>query len=181
MKKILEKIKSDPRYIRGVLHGLPRPGHSEGSVVNHLIDLDANLEKLKPLISEEEYWKLAVLIHVHDTFKCEAKPDSPIKDPQSHASLARLFLSEFTNDIDLLQMVQYHDEGLALYMQSMTPLGPKGSYNQRRMRDNILTIKDLELFLMFTIIDGYTPSKEHVKIRWFVDEVNCHIKTPRVY
>lgn len=181
MKEILNNIKADPRYAKGIAYGVPRPGHSEGAVLNHLLDLDANLERMKPLLSDEEYWKLAVLIHTHDTFKGSAKPDSPIKDPQSHASLARMFLSEFTNDLDLLQMVQYHDEGLALYMQSMTSLGPKAPYNQRRMRDNILTIKDLTLFLFFTIIDGYTPSKDHAKIRWFVDQVNLHVKTPRVY
>ena len=180
-KEMLAKIKSDPRYARGIAHGVPRPGHAEGTVEKHLYDLAGNLLNLLPMISEEEFWKLAILIHVHDTFKVDARPDSPIKDPQSHASLARMFLSEFTDDLDLLQMVQYHDEGLALYMQAMTPLGPKAPYNQRRMRDNVLTIKNLELFLIFTIIDGYTPSKDHAKIRWFIDEVNKHVQTPRAY
>lgn len=74
-------------------------------------------------------------------------------------------------------MVQYHDEGLALYLQMQSG----GKYSVKRLTERVLMIDDMELFLMFTLIDGCTPSKDPGKIRWFVDEVNRHIKTPRVY
>ena len=38
------------------------------------------------------------------------------------------------------------------------------------------SIQDLELFLLFNLIDGFTPGKEHSKIRWFADEVNAKLK-----
>jgi hypothetical protein len=185
MREILEKIKADPRYVEGIKYGMPRPGHAEGTIANHLADLEKNLEKLRPFVSDDDYWKLQVLIHTHDTFKGWAIPNSPITDPNSHASLAKKFLSEFTDDVDLLKMVQFHDEGLALYLQWCAlddNRKPRHKYSRTRFVERILPIDDIELFLMFTIIDGYTPSKDHAKIRWFVDEVNeHHKKTPNVY
>lgn len=161
------QVISDPRYLEGVTYGKPRTGHAEGTVANHLVDLDANLERIKLLLTEDEYWKLKVIIHVHDTFKLWAKRDVAIDDPRSHASLAKDFLSRFTPNEDLLRMVQYHDEGFALWKQWEA----KGSYNQARMQNNILTIRDMDLFLIFCMLDGYTPSKDHEKICWWIKEV----------
>ncbi len=164
---IYEKILVDGRYKTGVRYGKPRTGHAEGTVETHLMDLDANLERFANVIELEEYWKLKVLIHTHDTFKYWADRDVAILHPKSHASLARQFLSDLTDDQDLLRMVQFHDEGFALWKQ----FEAKGHYDQQRFEHNVLSIKDIELFLIFTLIDGYTPGKDHVKIRWFANEV----------
>jgi hypothetical protein len=171
-------ITADPRYKEGIAYGKPRTGHPEGRVVDHIKQLDANLDKLVPLLSSEEFFKLRILIHVHDSFKHVAKRDSAIEDPWSHASLAREFLAEFSDDEDLLRMVQYHDLGFALWKQ----FEAKGKYSYDRLESSILSrMQDVELFLLFTIIDGFTPGKDHTKIRWFIDEVNKYRKTPRAY
>jgi hypothetical protein len=176
--KILSKIMSDERYVEGVKYGRPRPGHDEGTIAAHIEDLEQNLLRVNTKISGEEFWKLAILVHVHDTFKGSAVKDSPIMDPKSHASLAREFLKEFLDDSDLLDMVQFHDENRALYMQ----VEDRGKYSQKRLLERVVErIKDIDLYLIFTIIDGYTPSKEHKMLRWFVDQVNLHRATPRVY
>src|SRR4030095_11184890 len=86
MKEIVERVLNDPRYLRNIEYGEPRSGHPEGKVKFHIAELEANLEKLAPRISEEQYWKLKFLIHVHDTFKADTIPDSPIESPNSHAS-----------------------------------------------------------------------------------------------
>ncbi len=64
-----------------------------------------NLGVLRPKLSEEEYWKLKLLIHTRDTFKGESQPGVSITDPRSHASLARAFLTTHCDDADLLAMV----------------------------------------------------------------------------
>lgn len=174
---VFAKIIADPRYSTGVTYGKARTGHAEGSVSNHLVQLDKNLWHISQLLSAQEFVKLRILIHVHDTFKYWAKKNSAIEDPKSHASLARAFLAEFTDDQDLLYMVQYHDENFALWKQ----VEAKGRYNKARFEKLIVLITDMTLFLFFTIIDGYTPSKQHERIRWFVDEVNKVVNTPRVY
>jgi len=168
MKEILEEITSDPRYQKNIEYGEPRAGHPEGKIKFHIAELEENLEKLGSRgISDEQYWKLKFLIHVHDTFKAEATPNSPIRNPNSHASLAREFASEFTNEEDLLNMIQLHDVNYALWLQ----FDRTGSYDAQRFNELLDTIQDWDLFLMFLILDGTTKGKERSKLIWFLQEV----------
>ena len=173
MKDIVARIISDPRYLKNIEYGKPRSGHPEGKVKFHIAELEANLEKLAPRITDEHYWKLKFLIHVHDTFKADAVPDSPIKSPNSHASLARNFASEFTDDVDLLNMIQFHDVNFALWKQ----FAAKGSYDTDRFHRLLDTIIDWDLFLMFLILDGSTQGKDPDKVRWFIGEVRKYKET----
>jgi hypothetical protein len=174
MKEIVARIIADPRYQRNIDYGEPRSGHPEGQVKYHIAELEQNLEKLASHgISEEQYWKLKFLIHVHDTFKAEAIPDSPILSPLSHASLARQFAAEFTDDIDLLNMIQFHDENYALWKQ----FAATGSYDAERFEKLLATIQDWDLFLMFIVIDGSTEGKDPKKTGWFIGEVRKYKKT----
>ncbi|MDQ2692407.1 MAG: hypothetical protein M3Y68_10275 [Chloroflexota bacterium] len=167
MKDILEKVMADPRYRKNIEYGEPRPGHPEGRIKFHIAELEGNLERLVTRgISEEQYWKLKFLIHVHDTFKADATPDSPILSPNSHASLARKFAAEFLDDKDLLNMIQLHDVNYALWLQ----FDRRGSYNLQRLHHLLDSIQDWDLFLMFLIIDGSTPGKERSKLIWFLRE-----------
>ena len=91
---LFHTITQDSRYQSNLDWGKPRPGHPEGTVRAHLIELEENLYRLRSHLSEEAYWKLKVLVHVHDTFKKDASKGVAIEDPRSHASLARRFLEE---------------------------------------------------------------------------------------
>lgn len=173
MKEIVHRILADPRYRVNIEYGEPRAGHPEGKVKFHIADLVANLEKLAPRLSEEQYWKLKFLIHVHDTFKANAVPNAPIESPQSHASLAREFASEFTQEADLLAMIQFHDLNHALWKQ----FAETGSYDLKRFSRLLDTIIDWDLFILFLIIDGSTQGKDPDKVRWFIAEVRKQKKT----
>lgn len=174
MKEIIEKIIADPRYQSNIEYGEPRSGHPEGKVKHHIAELEANLDKLATHgISEEQYWKLKFLIHVHDTFKAEAIPDEPIASPSSHASLAKKFAAEFIDDEDLLNMIQFHDVNFALWKQ----FAVTGSYDAQRFENLLETIQDWDLFLMFIIIDGSTQGKDPNKTGWFINEVRKHKET----
>ena len=174
MKEILEKIIADPRYQRNIEYGVPRSGHPEGKVKYHIADLEENLDKLVSHgISEEQYWKLKFLIHVHDTFKAHSSPDEPINSPNSHASLAKKFASEFTTNGDLLNMIQFHDENFALWKQ----FAATGTYDVLRFENLLETIQDWNLFLMFIIIDGNTEGKDPEKLGWFLREVGKYKDT----
>jgi len=174
MKKIVVQILADPRYQRNIEYGEPRSGHPEGKVKYHIAELGANLESLAPRgKSEEQYWKLKFLIHVHDTFKAEAMPGSRIPSPSSHASLARKFASEFTDDEDLLNMIQFHDVNYSLWRQFHST----GSYDVQRLHGLLETIQDWNLFLMFLILDGSTNGKERAKLIWFIQEVGKYKDT----
>jgi hypothetical protein len=171
MKEIYETILADPRYHANIQYGAPRRGHAEGTVQAHIADLEVNLATLvaqgKVEADSERYWKLRGLIHVHDSFKMEAKRDSAILDPQSHASLACAYLAQYTTDDTLLQITQFHDIGFAIYRK----LENTGRFDEQRLWDAITPIQDLDLFLLFAIIDACTPSKGRKMIRWMVANV----------
>lgn len=174
MRQIVEKIMADPRYRKNIEYGEPRSGHPEGKVKYHIAELEEKLEKFASHgISEEGYWKLKFLIHVHDTFKADAIPDSPILSPDSHASLAKKFAAEFSDDEDLLNMIQFHDVNFAFWKQ----FAATSSYDVQRFENLLETIRDWDLFLMFIIIDGSTDGKDPDKIRWFIGEVRKYKKT----
>ncbi len=164
---IFDAIIADPRYQANLDWGEPRPGHPEGTVRAHITEIEQNLEALKPKLSELDYWKLKVLLHTHDTFKCDSERGVPIAHPKSHASLARRFLAEFCDDANLLAMVQYHDEPFALWRQVVA----KGCHNQERLTILLCNIKDWNLFLAFNIIDGCTEGKSRESLRWLFEQV----------
>jgi hypothetical protein len=164
---IFQAITSDSRYLANLDWGEARRGHPEGTVRAHIAEIEPNLELLRPKLTEDEYWKLKLLIHVHDSFKAQAQQGVPIVDPKSHASLARAFLATHCNDADLLAMVQYHDEPFALYRQ----VESKCSYNRERFNALLNSINDWTLFLAFNIIDGCTTGKSREPLRWLFNEV----------
>ena len=174
MRVILQQIINDARYLKNIEYGEPRPGHPEGKVKSHIAEMEENLEALRSRgISDEQYWKLKFLIHVHDCFKAEAIPNSAILNPNSHASLARKFASEFTDDSDLLNMIQYHDVNFALWKQ----FNSTGRYDVERFSTLLQEIKDWDLFLLFLILDGSTKGKDPEKVRWFIKEVKKYKET----
>ena len=173
MQEVISRVLSDPRYLEGIEYGEPRPGHPEGKVRYHIRELEENLERLRSRISEEQFWKLKFLIHVHDTFKANAIPNSRIESPNSYASLARTFASEFTDEADLLAMIQFHDLNFALWKQ----FAATGSYDLKRFLRLLDTIMDWDLFLIFLIIDGSAKGKDPDKVRWFIAEVRKHKQT----
>lgn len=182
---ILKRIIADERYKKGIKYGKPRRGHQEGSVAAHIDELEGNLNRLADLLSSDDFWKLKVLIHTHDTMKRFSRRDVPIDMECSHASMARAFLSEFTDDTDLQQMVWFHDENFAAWKK----MKKEGSYDVERFFKRIIEgIRDHDLFLMFTIVDGATESKLALagqekpdKLRWFIEEVARYRSVPRAF
>jgi hypothetical protein len=176
-QKLVERVMADECYKKNIEFEYDRPqsGHPEGKVKYHIAELEANLERLKHLLPNEEYyWKLKFLIHVHDTFKAEESQESvPADHPQSHESLAREFASEFTDDADLLNTIQYHDENYALWKQFKS----KGDYDRRWFQHLLNIVRDWDLFLAFTIIDGHTQGKDIEKLPWFIEQVRQHKQT----
>lgn len=73
-------------------------------------------------------------------FKAEAEQDVPILHPHSHATLAREYASQYTDDTEAFHSL-------------------------------LETIQNWDIFLMFTIIDGWTKGKDYGKLIWFIDEV----------
>ena len=173
-EKAVKNVIDDPEYKKNVEWGISRSGHPEGNVKNHIAELEANLEKLKHrLINEEDYWKLKFLIHVHDTYKVKAKRGVPAIDPNSHESLAKEYARKYVDDKYILAIIQYHDENYFLWKQ----FKESGSYDDEYLKTLLDAIDDWDLYLAFTIIDGNTEGKDLEKLPWFIREVRKHKNT----
>lgn len=165
LKEILVAIVEDSDYRENISQGEARLGHPEGSIANHIKDLERSLELIRGELCPYQIAQLNILIHVHDTFKPKAAPKVSILDPKSHASLARAFLSAFVSSEDLLAMVQFHDELHALWKQFQA----KGTVDSQRLHKLFRSIKDWDTFLAFNIIDGATDGKDRAFIYWAID------------
>jgi hypothetical protein len=71
-QKAFQHVLSDPRYLANLDWGEVREGHSEGTVRAHISEIEPNLERLRSKLSDQDYWKLKLRIHTHDSFKAEA-------------------------------------------------------------------------------------------------------------
>ena len=75
-RNTFEAIKADPRYLANLDWGEARPGHPEGTVRAHIAEIEPNLDALRSKLTDEDYWKLKLLIHTHDSFKSESQDRS---------------------------------------------------------------------------------------------------------
>ncbi len=165
--KILAEIQANERYKSNILWGKPRKGHPEGTILAHIQELEANLLRLSSRLQLLEIEKLRLAIHVHDTFKGEAKEGVPIENPESHASLAREFLAGYCDDPGLLHLIQYHDEPYALYQQ----FHRRGQCDQNRWTKFIDTVEDWDLLTAFLLIDNCTAGKGRNCLLWFFEAI----------
>ena len=179
--EILDKITNSERYKKNIRYGEPRPGHAEGTVKAHIAELEENLTAMLDVdyvgvsLAITYCEKLEILIHVHDSFKAESGRNKPILDQESHSSLARIFLAQYTNDQDLLNIVQYHDLNYSVYRNYKE--SKRHVINYEKLKEGLSKIKDLDLFLLFCIIDSCTKSKGREMIKWFVKYVHKEYNT----
>jgi hypothetical protein len=169
-RQLFETITQDPRYLANLDWGEARAGHPEGTVRAHIAEVEGNLNRLRSRLSEDEYWSLLVLVHTHDTFKAEAVKGVAILDPRSHASLACTFLAEFCDDVDMLAIVQYHDEPFALWRQT----DANGGCNEERLAALLENVRDWDLFLAFCLADGCTEGKGREPLLWLFETAALH-------
>jgi hypothetical protein len=172
-ERIFEALTRDERYLANLDWGQPRRGHPEGAVRAHIEELERNLSRLRGRLTDEDIWKVRLLIHTHDAFKAEALSGVPIAHPQSHASLARAFLAEFCQDEDLLQIVQLHDEPYALWKQQQH----RASVDAERFDKLLAAIRDWNLFAAVLLIDGCTAGKDRGSLQWFFGEIAGRVKS----
>ena len=107
--------------------------------------------------------RLRLLIHVHDICKPEAWVGVDSDDPHNHALMARRLLEQLCDDAVLLNITQYHDDGYILYQyyrrsEAMRP----------RLARLLEAVQDVELFVLFFLIDSCTAGKHREPVEWFL-------------
>jgi hypothetical protein len=85
----------------------------------------------------------------------------------------RAFLAQYFDEEDLLKMVQYHDEGFSLWRRAKI----KGKFSHERLNALVASIKDWNVFLAFSIVDGCTRGKEREPLRWLFEQVSNRVES----
>lgn len=163
----LARLMELPYYQENLSWGSPRRGHPEGSLANHIADLEINLATITPLLRPAEEARLRLLIHVHDICKPEAWVGVDSDHPHNHAYLARRLLAAVCQDPALLAITQYHDDGYTMFQYFRQP----ASYRPR-LRQLLLEVVEVELFMLFFLIDSCTPGKHREPVHWWLEVVN---------
>jgi hypothetical protein len=166
-------VLSHPEWIEGARQGVPRPGHPEGQIVFHVIEVLKNVDtwcrdnKVAPADRE----KLRLIAMIHDTFKHKVNRSVPKSGENHHAMIARRFAERIgIKDVEILEVIEHHDDAYNAYNSGLRH-GHDESKAVSRLRTLAATLTAkkvrLELYKAFYWCDSNTGSKDQTPYTWF--------------
>lgn len=158
----------DEGFRKGLLWGVPRYGHPEGTILAHIVEVNANIDRLP--VDAQTRQKLRVICFVHDTFKNIEHKGKPRDWSKHHAVYARKFLERYVDDALLLNVVELHDD--AYYAWRLKHLYGR----MREGEDRIKMVREKvgpywQLFYLFFKCDTATGDKNPAPLIWFEEEM----------
>lgn len=162
----LEKeLLNAPAFQEGLFWGKPRFGHPEGEVLYHIREVLNNVDKLE--LSPCERAKLRLITFIHDTFKnIEAKTRRQKGGRIHHAFLAREFLSRYTDDRTVLNIVETHDDAFYAWRDIYIYMRPLRGRNRLKKLLEMIG-DDIQLYYLFFKCDTQTGDKVQAPVEWF--------------
>lgn len=158
------RLLADPGFRQGLAWGVPRYGHPEGQIYKHIVEVLANIDRL-PLDAATRR-RLRLIAFVHDTFKYAEDKSRPRDWSRHHGTLARRFLEPFTQDLELLTVVELHDE--AYYAWRTIFLYQQPQRGQERLQQLLRRLEGArQLFYLFFKCDTLTGDKIPTPLTWF--------------
>jgi hypothetical protein len=160
-----ERIVRDPAWVEGAAWGRPRPGHPEGSVAAHIIEVLANVDRIALDPADRE--RLRVIALVHDAFKHAVDRERPRTGENHHAMLARRFAERYIRDPEILEVIELHDEAYNAWATGSR----RGNWERAEARVARLLDRLGEsagLYERFYRADNATGSKSRAPLDWFV-------------
>ena len=158
------RFLEDEAFCRGLLWGVPRYGHPEGSILAHIIEVNENIDQLP--VDAETRRLLRIVCFVHDTFKNIEHKGNPRDWTKHHAVYARKFLERYVDDEHLLNVVELHDD--AYYAWRLAHLYGRLADSEQRIqmvRENVGPY--WQLFYLFFKCDTCTGDKNPAPLVWF--------------
>jgi hypothetical protein len=157
-------IVADSEWQEGAAWGDPRPGHPEGAVTAHIEDVLANIDGVAIDGGDRERLRFVAL--VHDTFKHRVDSTRPRDGENHHAVIARRFAERYSDDNELLEVIELHDEAFNAWAAGERS-GDWEPAVARAMRllDRLGSSDDF--YLRFYRADNATGSKNPAPLEWF--------------
>jgi hypothetical protein len=169
------RVLQDPRWTRGAAWGRPRPGgHPEGSVGAHVAQVLKNLDAAA--LDPASRRKLRLVALFHDIAKADVDRKRPRSGSNHHAARARVFASDYVQDLDVLELIELHDEAYNAWGAGAR----RGDWTAATARARRLTARlgnRLPLYLAFYRADNDAPGKTQASLSWF--ERLCATSTSR--
>jgi hypothetical protein len=160
------ELLTDARLRAGLDWGVPRFGHPEGGVGEHVAAMLAAIPGNDPLRDDLRFIAL-----VHDSFKAEVRPGEPWSRENDHAMLARRFAEQYTSDERLLTTLELHDEPYWMWRNADAP--------ERALPPLLERLPDPELFARFVELDAGNDGKDLTFLWWFRRELAIDGRFPR--
>lgn len=164
------------QFVRGLQWGLPRYGHPEGSIWRHILEVNANIDRLPAEVQIQKFGSrstrenLRLISWVHDTFKNIEDKSSPRDWDKHHACYAHDFLQDYLDDEKLLLVVKLHDE--AYYIWRLSHLYNRPEEAERRLSALRKSVGDYwQLYYLFFKCDTCTGDKNPAPLIWFEQEM----------
>ena len=156
-------------FRKGLFWGKPRFGHPEGMVVYHIKEVLENIQQIP--VSNKIRMQLRVIAYSHDTFKYAEEKIGKGPDRSNHHSvLARKFMENYTDDQDLLDVIEVHDE--AYYCWRLQHLYNRKEEGIARMNEMLNKLSSsIQLYYLFFKCDTQTGDKIQAPIHWFENTV----------
>ncbi len=154
-------ILAQSDLIQGLNWGRPTYGHPESAVGFHVLDVLDNIDALHLSLEDKHRLRLAAI--THDSFKYK---ESKLLKDYRHGKLAQKFLSQFTDDLLLLDLLEWHDEA---YHAWQIAFKHNNVLLANRKIKQLLQIfgTDIKLFQQFFICDSATGDKKKHPVEWF--------------
>jgi hypothetical protein len=156
-------VCADPEWQAGAAWGTPRPGHPEGSVMAHVADVLANVDRIAA--SPEERANLRFIAIVHDCCKHKVDESRARTGDNNHAVLARRFAERFTAERELLELIEVHDEAYNAWRVFSQKRVRRAEERIRILVERLGT--SLTLFRKFFLADNGVPGKSQEPALWF--------------
>lgn len=154
-----------PEFRHGLLWGEPRFGHPEGTVAMHVREVLDNIN-LIPALTVKDRANLRLVALAHDAFKYAEDRSRPRDWSKHHGVLARRFMEKHTEEQDVLDLVEMHDDAYYAWLyQGRNP-------SPRPLGDLLGKIGHcLQLYYLFFKCDTQTGDKTQAPLRWFEETV----------
>lgn len=166
-------------FVRGLQWGLPRYGHPEGNIWRHILEVNANIDRLPAEVqmkkcspgSKRHFREsLRLISWVHDTFKNIEDKSSPRDWSRHHSVYARDFLANYIRDPQLLAVVELHDE--AYYVWRLIKLMQQEAEARERLHNLQERVGDYwQLYYLFFKCDTCTGDKNPAPLIWFEQQM----------
>jgi hypothetical protein len=159
------RIVTDDKWRRGAAWGVPRPGHPEGAVVHHVAEVLANVDRYRASDDERPWMRLIAL--THDSFKHLVDRSKPRVGENHHGMIARRFTERYSDDHEVLEIIELHDEAFNAYAMGARNAGRWGEAEQRANRLVERLGAALPMYRRFYRCDNETGSKSPESLAWF--------------